>query len=432
MLNNTTLQSAAFLSTLALSSAALADDLTVLSVSPPINGLNAPIDTPIVINFDRPVAPATFTPDNFHAFGRWSGSAAPASFIFSNNDQTVTLTPGAPFSAGEPVMVVLSHDLLAADGSPLRPAGYSFRFWTRTRPACFIFQELDVMSNRTTPSEQTRIYGALGCDLDNDGWLDIVTVNEVSADLRIFMNAADGSGTFDPFLQPPEPGLFEMSPNEPGDFNGDGFSDVCVASTATDNVLVFLGEGDGTFQPAQIIEVGNAPLGIAVLDFDGDGDLDIVNGNNGSNNLSRMINNGAGVFGSPTFFDGGVNGEYGIAAADMNNDGILDLAVGGSAGQQVRVMRGNGDATFTPLGLQNSGGLVWQLGTGDVNGDGNEDVHTSNSFSNSGSILLGNGAGGLAAPQVEPVGGHAPATDLGDFDGDGDLDWLLSSFGAGI
>jgi hypothetical protein len=38
-----------------------------------------------------------------------------------------------------------------------------------------------------------------------------------------------------------------------------------------------------------------------------------------------MINLGNGTFSSPTFFDGGVTGEYGLRLADMNSDGIADL-----------------------------------------------------------------------------------------------------------
>src|SRR5262245_30889267 len=140
-----------------LASAARAGTLTVTSVNPDLNGLNAAVDTPIVVHFDRPVLPSSVTSSSFRVFGRWS-SAAEGKFTFSNNDQTVTLTPDAPFSAGETVMVMLSHDLTAQDGSPLRAAGFSFHFWTVTRPACLNFNELDVMSNRTTPEQQTRIY----------------------------------------------------------------------------------------------------------------------------------------------------------------------------------------------------------------------------------------------------------------------------------
>src|SRR5262245_38985315 len=182
-------------SVLSLSPPTFADNLNVVSTSPVKNGLNAPVGGGITINFDRAVVQASVTPASFRAFGRWSG-AVQGTFTFSNGDQSVTLNPKMPLSAGENVMVILSHDLMAVDGSRMRAAGYSVRFWTRTRPACLNFNSLDVMSNRTTPNQQTRIYGAAAGDLDRDGWLDIVTVNEVSADLRIFMNMADGTGLY--------------------------------------------------------------------------------------------------------------------------------------------------------------------------------------------------------------------------------------------
>jgi hypothetical protein len=47
-------------------------------------------------------------------------------------------------------------------------------------------------------------------------------------------------------------------------------------------------------------------------------------------------------------------------------------------------------------------------------------------------LAHGNGDGTLALPVTVPVGGTAVASDLADLDGDGDLDWILSSFGAGL
>jgi hypothetical protein len=410
---------------------ARAGTLAVVSTQPAGNALAVPAEASIVITFNLPLNPATVTATSVRVFGRWSG-AAEETFSFAGGNTTLTITPDHPFSAGETVTVNLSHDLQAADGSPLRSAGHAFRFWTATRPACWEFQELDVMSNHSDPPAQTRIYGAMGADLDNDGWLDITTINEVSADLRVFMNRADGTGLYHPWLQPPAPGLVEISPNEPADFDNDGNTDVCVASGATDKILIYRGNGDGTFQPAVVVNVGDQPLGIAVLDADGDGDTDIVNGNLGTSNLSRHVNQGNGTFAAPVFFEGGVGGEYGVAAADMDNDGIFDIVVGGNGSQTVGVVRGNGNGTFTPLATAPCGGFVWQVGTGDVNGDGWEDVHVANAFSNNGGILLNTVGGGLAAAVTYSAGGHTPATDLGDFDGDGDLDWLLSSFGGGL
>ena len=108
-----------------------AADLTVLSVEPAARSLTAEVDAPIVIHFDKAVDPASVVLlDSFWAFGRWSGTVQ-GTLGFSNGDQMVTLTPLRPFSAGEVVMVILSHDIAAADATTLRAGGYSFQFWTK-------------------------------------------------------------------------------------------------------------------------------------------------------------------------------------------------------------------------------------------------------------------------------------------------------------
>lgn len=407
---------------------AAAVELVVLSTTPVPRTLVAAVDTSIVVNFDRPVEPATIVARrSFWAFGRWSG-AVDGTFQFSDGNSTVTLLPDRPLTAGEQVMVILSHDIEAADGSNLRSAGYSFQFWTATEPTDMDFEQIAEMTTRTTPSAGTRVYGGFATDLDRDGFLDITTVNEDSADLRVFMNKADGTGLFDDFLQPTFPVNDRCSPSEPTDFNADGIADACVANINTDTVSILLGVGDGTFGPQQVITVGDAPRGIAILDVDGDGDTDIVNTNSGSSNLSLLINDGTGNFGSPTFFEGGGSGEWALAAADMNGDNVLDLVVGARSSQEMLIHTGNGDATFTHVSTQSSGGAVWMLVCGDVNGDGDEDVATANSSDNNASILLGDGTGSLGSPQTVVSDPFPLATDLGDLDGDGDLDWVTSSF----
>jgi len=74
------------------------------------------------------------------------------------------------------------------------------------------------------------------------------------------------------------------------DFNHDGILDRAVidGSASSDSVIVMLGNGDGTYQPAESYPAGPSPKSVAVGDFDGDGWIDLV-----------VVNSLAG--GDPTF-----------------------------------------------------------------------------------------------------------------------------------
>ena len=417
---------AALVAALATGPAASQDQLAVLEVSPPRHSLAAPTDAAIVVEFDRALAVSSVTPSSFWAFGRWSG-VAKGDLSLSNGDRTVTLTPDRRFSAGETVMVILSHDLQAMDGSLLRDSGYSFQFWTRSRGAGFDFIEIDRFSTRSSPDVTTRSYGGFGSDLNGDGFLDLTIVNEDTNDLRTFLNRGDRSGTFHNFLRPATATENVPSPSEPTDFDHDGYVDVVVANTQDDSVSVFLGNGDGTFGRASIFTVGREPRGVTVLDADGDGDIDIAATSFFDGTVTILTNNGTGGFVSTSIF-GTQRGERAIAAGDMNDDGILDLVVGALSANEIDVYTGNGDGSFDLAATRSSGGEVWMLVLGDVDGNGTEDVAVVNGDSNNAAILAGDGAGGLSAAQIIATDPFPLATDLADLDGDGDLDWVTSSF----
>ena len=96
---------------------------------------------------------------------------------------------------------------------------------------------------------------------------------------------------------------------------------------------VLIGNGDGSFQPAQNLPTAYSPdllnvSGITVGDLDNDGDKDIIVGNNASNSLSLYYNNN-GVF-EYKMRAGGYSGTYSPFYGDFNNDGKGDVLTIGS------------------------------------------------------------------------------------------------------
>jgi len=425
--------------------------LTVTGVMPAARSIDAATSAPIVIDFDRELDPDSVTPQSLWAFGRWSGPVRDGAYAFSQDGRTVTLTPPRAWTAGDRVTVVLSHALAGADGTTLRAEGHSFHFTTATVASAMTFSEVGRMSTRDDDGDggRTQAYGGAAADVNRDGFLDLLIVNEITADLRIFLNRGDGTGAFDTFT---EDGIVPLgqraSPSDTTDFDGDGIVDLVVANLDANSVSIVLGNGDGTMAKSQDLPVSGEPRGVAVADIDGDGDADVVNTNADGDNMSILVNDGTGRFAEPgddAFFDAGhgmqtVRREFGLGAGDMDEDGILDLVIGAHGiameGAGVVVNRGLGDGGFAFASLQAPETSGWQLAIGDLNGDGHDDVATadgalSNASPDTITILLGDGAGSAAVHQSYTQDIAQPfAIDLGDLDGDLDLDVVVSNYGA--
>jgi hypothetical protein len=214
-------------------------------VSPPRNGSAERTDV-VSVTFDRALDTSSVNGSSFRVFGRNSGAAS-GTFSFSNSDMTVTLTPNAPFAAGEVVTVNLAGDAHRRRRDDAPHAGLRVAVRRQDGSASATFTEIDEFGNGSAPPpNNTRIYGAMASDLNNDGWTDLMTVNEVSADVRVFLSLADGSGLYGSFLSPQAIGQ-EASPNEPGDFDNDGNVDTAIGAAISDTVSIGLGAGNGMF-----------------------------------------------------------------------------------------------------------------------------------------------------------------------------------------
>jgi Bacterial Ig-like domain (group 3)/FG-GAP-like repeat len=266
-------------------------------------------------------------------------------------------------------------------------------------------------------------------DLNGDGIPDLAALG--MSTLTIMLGNGDGSFRAGPAVSL---GPSDSSAIKIADLNGDGKADLVVTNlfyngSTEGGVIVLLGNGDGTFQPAVEYDSGGLEArNVAVADVNGDGHLDLVTincGSSGSNPcfttgiLGVLLGNGDGTFQPAVAYGSGGGDGAGIAIADLNNDGKLDLVAANALGS-VAVLLGNGDGTFQLPAIYEVTGDAWNVAIADLNADGKLDVAATGV-----SILLGEGNGNFMAPMNYPgLGGYNMA--ITDVDGDGKPDLLVT------
>ncbi len=405
---------------------ALAQSPTVISVSPANQTCLAAPNTDLVATFDSPIDPTSVSSAAFKVFGKWSGPAA-GNFNIENNGKTIRFSPTAPFFAGETVSVYINKKMKSLSGEFITK-GHFWQFVIKTKPGILNQPLIDVIPLRLPSEVWIETYGAYAGDLNNDAWGDLVAVNEKSDDLRILLN--DGTGKYPHSGFPIVPmGAGSPSPNEPGDFNGDGEIDLVVTTAHHNETRVLFGDGLGNLAAPVIYTTGMDTRAVAVLDFEFDGDDDILTGNRSASNLNLLSNAGDGTFTVAAINPVG-NGESALAVVDANNDGFPDFFLGFFDAKKIALFLGDGAGNFTLSDEKTVTGQPWMMAAGDWNGDGLADVASANSSCDCTVVLYGQPGGTLSQPTVlmPPAHQFSIAADAGDLDGDGDLDLVISNY----
>jgi hypothetical protein len=215
-----------------------------------------------------------------------------------------------------------------------------------------------------------------------------------------------------------------------GDFNHDGKLDFAVAAN---NLQVFLGNGDGTFQPPLNYLVGTGALFVAAADLNHDGKLDLAVAD--LNGLFVLIGNGDGTFQTPVAYSTVCIPIF-VSTGDFNGDHKLDLLVTYSSAScgYVSIFLGNGDGTFqqTPINTSPSYNPA-ATGIGDFNRDGRLDVAVAEQFGTISQveILLGKGDGTFSTGTAYSVGSNPLSVAVADFRGGGKLDLAVATLYGG-
>ncbi len=183
----------------------------------------------------------------------------------------------------------------------------------------------------------------------------------------------NGDGTFQPRIDSSN-GVAYGGSLALGDFNGDGLPDLAITDQSYSGTLaISLGNGDGTFRFLNRYTLPFTPDAVTVGDFNRDGKLDLAVAQGTSQGaVSILLGLGDGSFQAPVQFR--TNHYPGsVIAADFDGDGILDLAVGSSS--STSILLGNGDGTFQTH-MDHVGG-AYALTTADFDGDGRPDLATT-------------------------------------------------------
>ena len=280
-------------------------------------------------------------------------------------------------------------------------------------------------------------------DFDRDGHLDLAVSNAGSGDVSVLLGRGDG--TFAPArnysISGASPGLPGTSNGtfslEAADLTGNGILDLVTANSASNDVSVLTGNGDGTFQPATTYPIaarageGILPFAMSVGRFGDARAPDLVVG--GAHSVTIMRNDGHGAFRSVGHYFVG----FDIACtkvADLRGDGRLDIVATGTGTLNAEVLLGNGDGTFTPGQNLSSGGFGPQcISIDHLRRNRNLDLAVVNSGSPTGSgdvaVFEGNGAGHFVLAATYPVGILPWASSIADFNRDGTPDIAVADTG---
>lgn len=273
-------------------------------------------------------------------------------------------------------------------------------------------------------------------DLDNDGWLEVITVNRGQANL-IYYNLGKDLNNKSPMTET----FGEISDNTlsvaVGDINADGYLDI-IAGNSTKQSTIYFNNKKGKFLKELAYTLTDdikRTESIAIGDINADGSLDIVAGNKDEPSLV-FINDGHGGFPKSSIrrFGAKIGNTLTVALGDINSDGALDIVMG-NFDEVNYVFLNDGEGNFPPTlayPIDRNPSQTYSIAVGDINGDGFQDVvagnwpSTKEEVGAQNIIYLNDGTGKFTVTPFR-LSDYTRGIALGDLNNDGTLDVVVGN-----
>lgn len=277
-------------------------------------------------------------------------------------------------------------------------------------------------------------------DYDNDNDLDLFISSGYRYGENNLLYRNDNGAFVKVFDQPVVRDSLPSDGSSWGDYNNDGFPDLCVVNWWNKITLLYSNDGGGNFTFQSSSPVCNRPSYSETCswgDYDNDGLIDLfITNSSGTGHRNFLYKNTGG--GNFVKIDTGIavseiGNARGMNWVDIDNDGMLDIFICREEGRTPYLYKNNGKGFFTKVTntpLTNNAGDCWSSSWGDFDNDGDLDVLVTNRGSQGNFLYRNDGNFTFTqitnGPLVNDPSGYSACSGWGDFDNDGDLDMFIT------
>ncbi|MBI4137489.1 VCBS repeat-containing protein [Candidatus Roizmanbacteria bacterium] len=220
-------------------------------------------------------------------------------------------------------------------------------------------------------------------DIDNDGDMDLYVLNSSANNILYRNNGPDTAMTDVTSTYEIEDGTTGHQSASWGDIDNDGDLDLYSINSSPNNNKLFINNGPETAFTEDTSTYGLADgsvshISSSWIDIDNDGDLDVYNAKYTGNNNTLYINNGP----NQSFTEAAA--EYGLTDGtanhthshwiDIDNDGDMDVFISGDTSTTAKLYTNPGQGgNYLKVHVNNSSGLYQYDARVEIDADGNGD-----------------------------------------------------------